>query len=147
MKVRLLSPGAVIGLLAACVIAVIAAMPAALIVSSLYEDYKNSRYDDDLVWRLRTVPRPSSQIHRLDVTAPTVDVFPDGMAADHASRYLSANGFSCAATAETSGDRAEWVCSRVIKRLVCGEEWTVRLGLSRDRTIVDRKANLRSICV
>jgi len=147
VNARQLSPGAFVALLAGAVIATSVAMAAAFIVSSLYQDYRNSRYDDELVRQLRSVAPRSGQIDAADVTAGLVDVIPDGMAADHASRYLSANGFLCAATAETLRDRAESVCSRVIKRLVCGEEWTIRLGLGRERTIVDRKANLRSICV
>ena len=106
-------------------------------------------YDDELVRRLRTAPLRHSQVHGEDVTTPIIDVFPDGMTADNALRYLGVNGFSCTSIGDASDDRAELACKRVMKgvALICGQTWTIRLFLNRERTLVGRKAILDQVCI
>jgi hypothetical protein len=121
----------------------------AVILLSFGPSWRDYWYDDELVRRLRTAPLRHSQVHGEDVTTPIIDVFPDGMTADNALRYLGVNGFSCTSIGDALDDRAELACKRVMKgvALICGQTWTIRLFLNRERTLVRRKATLDQVCI
>jgi hypothetical protein len=115
--------------------------------------FDDLRYDDALVQRLRvgkppcgTVSTPCGLVRGADVTAAIADVFPIGMGADHAARYLKANGFACAAAEATSNADGRLDCKRDAGRIPCSETWIVRVFLGRDRTVVDRHAKLDVVC-
>jgi hypothetical protein len=134
--------------LAIAVLATVLTFPIVPIgVAMLWQSFVNRWYDDTLVQRLRAEAPAGGQVHAANVTAAIVDVFPTGMGAETAARYLKANGFACAADEANSNADGRLDCKRVIGLFPCGWTWKVRLTLGRDRTVIDRRATLDVVCL